>query len=526
LAHAIAPPELGVANAAPPAQSPVERPLEFLLRLLSASTIAVGLGLAVAAGYASTLNVNLPKLLFVAFGAASLPVLLINVEVGAAVFLGMLWAYLPTLAIKFYGLPSLAPAFGGLLFTASVVRQVLSRGRTSLVTLSTLLPVLPYATVYVLSGLLSEFPDRALESVVELGKSIAVFWILSETLRSRASIMLAVQILVLTAGFLSALTLHQAVTGNFSFNYGGLAQSEVAYIVGGVDSHRPGGPLNSPNYFAIILVVTVPMALALLRTRLSLISRAVYSISLVLSLMATLLTYSRSGFLILGLVLLLSVRRHRIGVAHVMIVILVLVLSIAIAPPRVWERLETLTTPFSGAGQIGTVIDDGVDLRLGAQFTAVSMFLTNPLLGVGAGNYPPNYTEYARWLGVKSGGTEYTPHNLYLEILAETGAAGFIAFLWLSASVLLQLHRSLKRADPGGLSGKDWRELILGLEFALLGYLAAGVFASAAYSKYFWALLGLVVAAVLAPGRESTTVAEDLEACSEKALSARQGSGL
>ena len=69
--------------------------------------------------------------------------------------------------------------------------------------------------------------------------------------------------------------------------------------------------------------------------------------------------------------------------------------------------------------------------------TALQLFATHPLLGVGAGNYQFFDRSYE---GAAAGGIA---HNQFLTIAAETGLAGLLMFVWL-VLVLLRLRRHFR----------------------------------------------------------------------------------
>jgi putative inorganic carbon (hco3(-)) transporter len=413
-------------------------------------------------------------------------------------FLGVLWARVSDVAVWIHGFPSIATPFSILLIINSLARKLLAGERIGLANFRDLAVTLPYAAVVLLSPFWSAFPGRAFTVGGNLLKDLVIYWIIADTVRTGRALKRAMQVLVLTAAFLSLLSLHQYFTDNFPNNYWGFSQSEVLHILGDHDAYRLGGPLNSSVYFAILLVVTIPMGLALLRIRLDPLQRAVTALVLGPVVLAALLTYSRGAVLVLALMVGLSLFRHRFGLMHLLLGGL-LVAAIAVAtPPIVWERLETLAKPLSGR-EVGGLVDASVEVRLGAQLTAIEMFLANPLLGIGAGNYPPLYAEYSRYLGVRSVSTEFSPHNLYLEILAETGLLGLLAYAVAALVPLLALRRARGRDTSTDPCAHDRRELMAGLEIAFIGYLAASILLHGAYPRYFWILLALVVGAGYAP---------------------------
>jgi putative inorganic carbon (HCO3(-)) transporter len=180
---------------------------------------------------------------------------------------------------------------------------------------------------------------------------------------------------------------------------------------------------------------------------------------------------------------------------QVAVVAIALGLSVAMVPGAVWDRLGTVLRPLQGTQAVGEVIDTSVELRLGAQQVALEMFLDHPFLGVGAGNFPPLYPPYSQQLGVTAVASEFYPHNLYLQVLAETGAVGLLAFLpvVLGPLVALDLRRRALKSSP--LVALDWHELAFGTEVALGCYLLSSVMLHGAYPRYLWMLLALTVAA-------------------------------
>jgi O-antigen ligase len=166
-----------------------------------------------------------------------------------------------------------------------------------------------------------------------------------------------------------------------------------------------------------------------------------------------------------------------------------------LVPAPVWDRLGTLLDPFQDTSRVGQIVDDSVALRLGAQRVALEMFLDHPFGGVGAGNYPLLYQDYSRNLGVPAVASQFYPHNLYLQVAAETGALGLVTFLPAIVGPLVHLELTRRLVSTGSSSLPEWRELAAGLEIALFCYLVASVMLHASYPRYLWMLLALTVAA-------------------------------
>jgi putative inorganic carbon (hco3(-)) transporter len=419
----------------------------------------------------------------------------VRVDFIAALFLSLLWARASDVGIAQHGLPSLVVPFAVVLLGYAMWRRLLAGERLGPKTFNTVFPLLPYLVVVSLSVIWSSFTDGALSTTIDLSKNLLIFWVLVELLHNQRTYKAACVALVLVAGTLSVLSIHQYVTGNFSSDYAGFAQSSIHQIVDKLHSQRIAGPIGDPNFYALILLVTVPLGLALLRTELSGPLRVGVIASVAGAAAAVLLTYSRGGALVLGLGCLVSLARWRVRGMHVAIVAVALAAGLPMVPSSVWDRLGTVLRPFQDSREVGQVIDTSVALRLGAQRVALEMFMDNPFFGVGAGNYPPLYPAYSQQLGVTAVAAEFYPHNLYLQVLAETGAIGLLAFVPAVFGPLVALERTRRAAGSSALLGPEWQELAFGTEIALACYLLSSTMLHGSYPRYLWMLLALAVAA-------------------------------
>jgi O-antigen ligase len=419
----------------------------------------------------------------------------VRIDVAVALFLSLLWARASDVGIAEHNLPSLAVPFAVILLGAAMWRRLLAGERLGAKTFNTLFPLLPYLVVVSLSVLWSASMERALSAAIDLSKNLLIFWVLVEFLHRQNTFKAACVALVLVAGVLSMISVHQYVTGNFSSDYGGFAQSSVRQIVDSVHSQRLAGPIGDPNFYALILLVTVPLGLALLRTRLPSLLRLGVAAAVATTAATVLLTYSRGGAVVLGLGCLVCAVRWHVRGLHVGVLAVALGGMIAMLPNSVWDRLGTVLRPFQDTHEVGQVIDTSVEMRLGAQRVALEIFLDNPFVGVGAGNYPPLYQAYSERLGVTAVASEFYPHNLYLQVLAETGAVGLVTLLPALLGPLLALEQARRTPVSRTLAAPEWDDLAFGTEVALGCYLLSSTMLHGSYPRYLWMLLALAVAA-------------------------------
>ena len=123
------------------------------------------------------------------------------------------------------------------------------------------------------------------------------------------------------------------------------------------------------------------------------------------------------------------------------------------------------------------------------------MFEANPVIGVGSGNFQVSSIHY---LLVKPGAIERdefivdqpsVAHNLYLEMVSETGIVGLTLFIVIVGFCLASAARAARRFEQNGEDGLAWvaRAVVVGL----VSSLAADFFLSAQFSKQLWLLLSL-----------------------------------
>ena len=107
----------------------------------------------------------------------------------------------------------------------------------------------------------------------------------------------------------------------------------------------------------------------------------------------------------------------------------------------------------------------------------------HPVLGVGLGAYELAQHSYNPALGYLD------THNTYLNVLAETGLPGLVLFLMIVISVLQVVRHARRRA---GRALPAEAETLRWLQYALVGYLIAGVFGSFAKLAFLYVYLALL----------------------------------
>jgi O-antigen ligase len=158
-------------------------------------------------------------------------------------------------------------------------------------------------------------------------------------------------------------------------------------------------------------------------------------------------------------------------------------LAVVVLPGAYGSRLSqvtSLTNPTHAT-------DPALRGRESALIVGTRMFADHPIVGVGAGNFPVHYLDYAASVGLVVSGQQLSPHNLYLEVAAEQGLIGVVVF----GGIVVGAFGSTRRARSALVdAGADHTaQLVEGVRNALVGYLVASLFLHAAYPQMLWLLL-------------------------------------
>ncbi len=253
---------------------------------------------------------------------------------------------------------------------------------------------------------------------------------------------------------------------------------------------RIAGPLEGPNQLAGWCDLIVPM----LAARALLVPRApLFALLAVLAAVADALTLSRSSYIALvpGLAIVAYAayraglgRRLAVGAACALAPVAALtgVFAAGGLPPGLLQFIAWVA-PSTGETQL----DDGLAPRAVLWRAALKMWLSDPGLGVGAGNYEL-LTPTVGLVGVRT-----HANNLYLQSLAEGGILLFAATVWTIVAALALLARGFRSGSALGVG-------ITAATVALAVH--QGLDDLTFYPKVgelWWALLGIAAASATRP---------------------------
>ncbi len=352
-------------------------------------------------------------------------------------------------------------------------------------------PLLALLGVQALSTLFAAYPMAAAASLFGLLKDIAFFYLIINLLSRPRDWQRGIWALLAAGALMSVPVLFQRLSGSH-FSFWGLAPQKLAGLYGAQMGYRASGSLGDPNFFAMALSALLPLAIAegfaSHRWKLKLLAWSCFGIISG----AVMLTYSRASFLgifFVGLIFLWHFRKHPAawGIAVTGALLLLL-----IAPARYWQRMISLQQ-VTGVATLNGLQDPSLAARRNEIVIGWAMLLRHPLLGVGPGNYYLEFHRYEARAGLLSQRHRHEVHNLFMEILAETGLAGLAAFIYFLARLFGNLRSGLQRLQA--LQALHFAALLWGMSASIATYLFLSLFLHDAYFRHFFALLTLAALA-------------------------------
>jgi len=264
-----------------------------------------------------------------------------------------------------------------------------------------------------------------------------------------------------------------------------------------------GGFFENPNDLALNIAAFLPLAMTYLRRPGPVFKRVVSALIVVLMLGALVFTKSRSGMVgAAAMCAVYLVVTRALTPPTIMAGVVAGLLVVPALPQSFWDRMASITDPSKD--QTGSREARRVLLE-----QAWMLFLEHPLTGVGAGQFmnygPPGRAE--KWR---------VTHNVMLQIAAEVGVFGLIAFAfliargfsaaWWTRRALAWTHRRRprRRAKTASDEPEDGLEAhertflethASAMVACMTGWFVCAQFASVAFNWTFYYLLGLSVCA-------------------------------
>ena len=258
-----------------------------------------------------------------------------------------------------------------------------------------------------------------------------------------------------------------------------------------------GGFIGDENDFCMSLNMVLPFAFFGILSEKKIINK-MYFIFIACLLLSAILTYSRGGFIGLVTVTIYCWIRSNKKITFAMIIGFFVIFALLTAPASYWERIRSISDEAQNTDrQAGTGSQRVYSWKLGWD-----IFLENPIIGVGQGNYPWHVGESEDKKGLlwkTRSISGRAAHSLYFTLLPELGIIGTILFftmIFYSINDLKYIKNASNIYRGNILTEEEARKTYyqaLALEGGLIGFLVTSVFISTLYYPNFWILCGFIL---------------------------------
>lgn len=302
---------------------------------------------------------------------------------------------------------------------------------------------------------------------------------LTQRLITESLVFLAIGVFLVRREQLRAISITALSAGVVSTAYGVLS--------GSTEFGRAVGTFADPNEYAAAMVASIGLGFGAMGAARTAWGRRMCVLAMAVCGWGVIVSQSRGGLIalvVVGAVIVLSSSgRERVRLMGASFMLLAFGMGALMLTPTGQQSLERITNgDSSGRSDLWRI--------------AVLQFQSEPIHGVGLGNYP---AVAARFITAETEHSELinnaaprTTHNSYLEIAAELGLLGLVTFGVFTGGCVLLGIRGVRAARRLG----DEAVVRLGRGFvaATLGVLATCMFLSGHYSELLWALLAACVA--------------------------------
>ena len=245
---------------------------------------------------------------------------------------------------------------------------------------------------------------------------------------------------------------------------------------------RPIGPSSDPNYEALSLVITLPLAIWLARYEVRSLWKWVGRSCTPILAFAVFLSQSRGGLLAMAVMAVLAWLNSPRKTRLLGWFIAALLFLFAIAPGQVIARLQQIQV----AGEAETGAEMSTRARVELAKAGFAMMEDHPLFGVGLGQFKANEFHYNPVL------TDLEPdpkiaHDTYVQL----GAEGGIPTLMFYVAILILTLTTCRGAQKIPGLPEDISILALTFQIGLIGVAVAEFFLTAQYIKEVWVLVSL-----------------------------------
>lgn len=349
--------------------------------------------------------------------------------------------------------------FGMMVMLATVVGLLITKDKKGLPNAIEVYLLLAMWGWFLVTTLFAFYPEDAWVQFNKVSKILVGIFLSLFLLQDAQKLRALIWVIVLSIGFFGV------KGGIFSIMTG--AQNQV---LGPRDSFISGN-----TEIGLALNMVIPLIMFLQREETRFWRRRMLMAAAVLSIIASLCTYSRGALIGLAIVVPLVFLKSRARLVLLPLLAIGIVVLPSVMPTRWLERMGTIETYDQ---------DVSANQRLNSWYVARQLAKDYPLMGGGFRTFSKDiYETYMP--GYKYAENALDAHSIYFQVLGEHGFTGLALFVGLIASTLWSLRRIVwkTRGDPT----RQWIcHCAQMLEVSVIAYAASGAFLSMSYFDLFY----------------------------------------
>ncbi|HEX7787670.1 MAG TPA: putative O-glycosylation ligase, exosortase A system-associated [Methylomirabilota bacterium] len=376
--------------------------------------------------------------------------------------------------------------FGMMVMLATVVGLFITKDKKGLPNAIEVYLLLAMWGWFLVTTLFAFYPEEAWLQFNKVSKILLGIFLSLFLLQDVQKLRALIWVIALSIGFFGV------KGGIFSIMTG--AQNQV---LGPRDSFISGN-----TEIGLALNMVIPLIMFLQREETKPWRRRMLLAAAVLSIIASLCTYSRGALIGLAVVVPLVFLKSRARLVLLPLLAIGIVVLPSVMPTRWLERMGTIETYDQ---------DVSANQRLNSWYVARQLAKDYPIMGGGFRTFSKDiYEMYMP--GYKYAENALDAHSIYFQVLGEHGFTGLALFVGLIVSTLWSLRRIIwkTRRDPS----QQWIwHCAQMLEVSVLAYAASGAFLSMSYFDLFYHQVVITVILktfvnAAAPAAETPTVLE------------------
>jgi len=273
---------------------------------------------------------------------------------------------------------------------------------------------------------------------------------------------------------------------------GALAAGEgLKFLVSG-GGHRIGGLrgiTGDNNFFAVMILTMLPMAFYLVsQTQHQLIKKGLYFV-IALDILGLISTYSRSGFIGLGVLTLFALKSSKRKVLWVFIISSIVFLAMNFLPEEWFGRMDSMEN---------TEEDSSFMHRVVVWKMCIVIAINNPFFGEGfkaienISIWQQYIDDYHLLNFIASPEADFfepvrAAHSIYFQVLSSHGFIGLFLFILILFSAYVKIGSIIRRAKRNNMD--EWVFIMLNmLRVSIIAYSLSGGTVSVAYFDFLYAI--------------------------------------